>query len=298
VYDHQNRQAIHQLQAPPSSNFFSIQNTNLARSLIRFPIPPHRVDFYEILVVRSGHNRRQIDLVTFELKDYSFSVTLPGQIVSDNLESDRMDGYHLYFDELFLTHTDTTLLQLPMLDSSNICFANVDPAMLGPAFQILERMESLYVHHAADERLRWYLGILLHELNYLYVSQAVPAAQSSHHNAAHRFRQLLNKQPDASRAIDTYARQLHITSRQLHSLVVQAFGMAPQQLKAASLSTNASFLLANTTAPVGEIALQLGFEDTAYFSRFFKKHTGHTPSEWRALQHNNTGDAAGSAAAG
>ena len=33
---------------------------------------------------------------------------------------------------------------------------------------------------------------------------------------------------------------------------------------------------------VKQIAATLGFEDEAYFGRFFKKHTGQRPSDFRA----------------
>jgi AraC-like DNA-binding protein len=41
--------------------------------------------------------------------------------------------------------------------------------------------------------------------------------------------------------------------------------------------------LAYTTLSVKQIALGLGFADAGYFSRFFLRQTGHTPSAWRAL---------------
>jgi AraC-like DNA-binding protein len=40
-------------------------------------------------------------------------------------------------------------------------------------------------------------------------------------------------------------------------------------------------LLAHSGAQVAQVATQLGFEDPAYFSRCFKKHTGRTPLEFR-----------------
>lgn len=41
-------------------------------------------------------------------------------------------------------------------------------------------------------------------------------------------------------------------------------------------------LLAGTTASVESIAKRVGFDDLAYFSRFFKRRTGITPSGFRA----------------
>ena len=45
----------------------------------------------------------------------------------------------------------------------------------------------------------------------------------------------------------------------------------------------AKMLLSETEAPVGNIALNIGFDDVNYFSRVFKKATGHTPTQYRKL---------------
>jgi len=43
----------------------------------------------------------------------------------------------------------------------------------------------------------------------------------------------------------------------------------------------AESLLLNTDSTITEIAISMGYEDQFYFSRFFKKQTGHAPSDFR-----------------
>jgi len=45
----------------------------------------------------------------------------------------------------------------------------------------------------------------------------------------------------------------------------------------------AARLLCESSRKTYEIALQLGYKDTEYFSKLFKKHMGITPSEYRNL---------------
>ena len=43
------------------------------------------------------------------------------------------------------------------------------------------------------------------------------------------------------------------------------------------------FLLAPNSGKIFEIAKAVGFNDTSYFNRTFKKHTGYTPNEFQRL---------------
>lgn len=51
-------------------------------------------------------------------------------------------------------------------------------------------------------------------------------------------------------------------------------------------AAKAKELLANTNKPIKEIAPELGFEDTGYFNRSFKKATGVTPGLYRKSSRN------------
>jgi YesN/AraC family two-component response regulator len=46
-------------------------------------------------------------------------------------------------------------------------------------------------------------------------------------------------------------------------------------------------LLGNPNASITDIAFTVGFNDTSYFSRTFKKYLNQSPSEFRSLQQNN-----------
>ncbi|MDF2378132.1 MAG: AraC family transcriptional regulator [Verrucomicrobiales bacterium] len=45
-----------------------------------------------------------------------------------------------------------------------------------------------------------------------------------------------------------------------------------------------SGLLKTTTLSIGEIGTRIGIDDQNYFARWFRKQTGHTPSQWRVLR--------------
>ena len=60
-------------------------------------------------------------------------------------------------------------------------------------------------------------------------------------------------------------------------------GQSAQHLLHDRLMLEARRLLAYTAAPVAEIAAQLGYADPAYFSKFFARSVGETPTAYRSL---------------
>lgn len=61
----------------------------------------------------------------------------------------------------------------------------------------------------------------------------------------------------------------------------RAYGMTPLQYRDLHRLSLARDKLISTRMTVGEIALLCGFDDTSYFIRFFKKHTGVSPTAFR-----------------
>lgn len=79
----------------------------------------------------------------------------------------------------------------------------------------------------------------------------------------------------------TQETELSITSKHLHKLVSKAFNCSPSQLKNESILIEAMFLILNSELTIQQVSANLGFENLSYFSRFFKKHSGFTPTTYR-----------------
>lgn len=80
-----------------------------------------------------------------------------------------------------------------------------------------------------------------------------------------------------------YAERLGVTPDHLSRVCRNLGGQAAQQVLHERLLLEARRLLAYTPMPVAEVAAQLGYEDAAYFSKFFARSVGHTPSRYRRL---------------
>jgi AraC family transcriptional activator of pobA len=98
-----------------------------------------------------------------------------------------------------------------------------------------------------------------------------------------RFRALVDKEFRSHRPLAFYAGALGVTPDHLSRSCRQITGESALDLLHGRLMLEARRLLAYTSMPVAGIALQLGYEDPAYFSKFFARCVGDTPSAYREL---------------
>ena len=78
-----------------------------------------------------------------------------------------------------------------------------------------------------------------------------------------------------------YCRALHVSAGYLRATCVRETGGSPLQLIQECRIRQAKQALLETALPIGAIALQLGFDDPAYFSRLFHVKTGLSPMQYR-----------------
>lgn len=97
-----------------------------------------------------------------------------------------------------------------------------------------------------------------------------------------QFRQLVNGAFKQQRSVDWYAQRLGMTAGHLGRLCRATLGMSPLDVINARVIHEAQRELVYASLSVKQVAAELGFEDEAYFGRFFKKHTGQRPTEFRA----------------
>ena len=98
----------------------------------------------------------------------------------------------------------------------------------------------------------------------------------------HRYRALLEQHIRLQKPVTFYAAQLGVTADHLSRVCRATAGLSALELLHERLVLEARRLLVYTPAPVVAVARELGFDDPGYFSRFFSKLTGHSPSAYRA----------------
>lgn len=96
---------------------------------------------------------------------------------------------------------------------------------------------------------------------------------------AERFQALVEASFREHRPLDYYADRLGCTVRTLSRQTDLAYGMTPRRFVNRRIAFEARRLLRFTNADCGVVGAELGFDDPAYFARFYRRMTGRSPSE-------------------
>ena len=100
-----------------------------------------------------------------------------------------------------------------------------------------------------------------------------------------RFRLLIERQYPEHWPVERYARHLALSETSLNRLCRAMTGTTAFELIQLRLALEARRRLIYSLNSVSRVAAELGFQDPAYFSRFFRRRNGLSPNEYRRRHH-------------
>jgi AraC family transcriptional activator of pobA len=147
--------------------------------------------------------------------------------------------------------------------------------MLAREFSRLEAADGLALHG--------WLEVLLGNLLRLTSGLPNPAdpVAGQRQRLMARFGELVETRFRDNFSVADLARALNVSESRLRSVCLATAGQSPIQLLHARIVLEAKRQLHYTSNPIGEIAYALGFEDPAYFTRFFTRLAGSSPRAFR-----------------
>ena len=113
------------------------------------------------------------------------------------------------------------------------------------------------------------------------VSSQCPTTSNRQMELFHRFVSLVHDCCIEEREVSFYADKLCISTRYLSAIVRRTTHQSAKELIDKIVIMEIKVLLQNTTLPIQEIAYKMHFPDQSYLGRYFKKHTGISPSAFR-----------------
>ena len=108
--------------------------------------------------------------------------------------------------------------------------------------------------------------------------------QEERFHIVRKFNLLVEAHFKTEHSVGFYASQLHKSPKTLSNLFAIYNQKTPSRIIQERIITEAKRLLNYTDKSVKDITYELGFEDVPYFSNFFKKNTGLSPSDFKKLK--------------
>jgi len=256
---------------------------------IEHNLMPHLHDFYSIFWIDSGEAIHATEFVEYSLKADTILFVPPG--LKHRMYIDKsVGGTYMLFNEDFIQYNRKNHVQLTEYRLFN-----------NPDFKSL-----ITVSPEKREKLKNITGLIFDELqnsddysqdivlNLLHLfllesrrifdqqSQAVKEEPDATPDATIiKFKQLIEENFTTEKNVSPYAEMLNMNPSCLNELTKRTTGITAGELIRNRVIDETKKLLYSSSISGKEIAFQLGFDDPAYFSRFFRKYTGTTLKEFR-----------------
>lgn len=248
----------------------------------------HRHNFYHLVYFTSGAGSHTIDFTKFTLVADQIYFMIPGQVHSWAFEGE-VDGFVVNFTESYFK---TFLLNSDYLANftffNGVATDNVINVPVEPAGDIKVIFEKILCQKVEDELYKDMVRVLLLEL-FILTERTTLTARTERippHNytVIRNFQKLVEENYLTLRLPREYADLLSVTPNHLNAVCKSYLGMQAGELIRNRIILESKRLLVNLNLNIGQVGYELNFSDNSYFTKFFKKHTGLTPEEFR-MQH-------------
>ena len=258
-------------------------------------MPLYRANFFRVIHFSNANLHFISGEQEHDVFNNCLCFTYPGKLESWT-RTDRLYGYVIYFTPAFAS-LDTIR---PDFDIDypyfNFNAEAVLPLTDEEADEIKHQSNEMIKEIYSDspdklEMVKKLLLLYLHRIKRIYykkVNSLSPEVKASK-TLFNRFRkevddymqQLSAQQKNSIPTVSAIAKSLSVNASYLNSIIKNLTGKtASAHLQEKTILEAKSFLI-HTDLQVTEIAFRLGFENTSYFNRFFKKTTGIVPSAFR-----------------
>ncbi len=248
---------------------------------------PHRHNYYTVLIVNQAKGLHKIDFNTYELSNKQVFFVAPGQ-VHQVIESEMSIGFAMTFSNQFLVENS---IPLSFIESLNLFQNYGQSPPLMPNKEQFDTIENyanqIFDLYSNDAQMKCmsigaFLKLLLIECNNICAVNPIEMdVDTTGDNLIRSFKKGVERNYKTEHSTTFYANELSITPDHLNRTFKARTGNTAKDYIQARIITEAKRLLYFTDLTNKEIAYELGFNEPANFSAFFKKHTQLSPSNFK-----------------
>lgn len=134
----------------------------------------------------------------------------------------------------------------------------------------------------SSEIIRSLIYIVLNEIDDVHQSRKPSPVVDKNTHILSQFKALLSEHFIGERQVSFYAEKMHLTPKYFSTIIREASGKTAGAWINEMLVLESKVRLQNKNQSIAQIAYDLNFSDPSHFGKFFKKHVGVSPLEYRS----------------
>ena len=248
---------------------------------------PHQVSFHHIILVTKGAGKHFVDFRPYEFRKGSLIFVTVGQVHAFDLRS-GMEGHVVLFTERFISRNVARadslalarlynpFLDIPVIQSSANEFRAFDSLFREIAMEYKDQDD-----FATEDILSLLLKVVLLKAERIKRPLLPPRVSPDHFARFEDFRKLLGEFVRRSRSAQDYAVKLGVSYKNLNEICKSVTGQTAKACVDQHLVLELKRELAISDASVKELSYSFSFDEPTNFVKYFKKHVGQSPNEFR-----------------
>ena len=272
---------------------FFLMKTEVDKNLLLFKYPCRFNGFLAVMCLR-GRLRVDLNLKSFELKENTLLLYVPGNIVRvSEIKDEAVLPQVMVVGASRELIADTRMDFSKLFEESIAILDNPCISLTQKEFNISKKYYELAIELlGADipnlkEAIKSLFSSIFYMLGSLWARRLNDLPASNEHLSGRsklvfeQFLRLVSQYHAKERKVEFYASKMYLTPKYLSKLIKKVSGRAAPDWIDSMVIMEAKNMLKYSEMTIKEITEKLCFSSVPVFHKFFKYHTGVTPRQWR-----------------
>ena len=233
-----------------------------------------------------GEIEASINLTQLKVEPGSFITIMPGSILQIHRADGDLQIYFMGFSSDFLSQANSSkaVIDMHYIVKDNPVYKLKEKAqpLMKDYFELLLKTYEFYatkINRGITNHL--FTGMLM-GISSMYKDQTEDLSMLSKAELISKnFTQLVMQNYTMQRSVAWYAKRLGITQAHLSTSVNQSTGKTCIEIITSMVIMDAKAQLKSTNLTIHDIAYTLNFTNMSFFGKYFKRHVGMSPQEFR-----------------
>lgn len=261
------------------------------RQLLSLSEYPYRSDGYIVGICTRGTAKVEVNLQIYDAKPDAMLLATPFHVLRIYNSSADFLCRFVVFSKAFLTENSVNshfLESFSYFKSASIPVIypdNADARMILEIYLLIQQKLEREGHPYHVEISRSILTTLLYEVQAIYEKQhiIIKGKQTRKQELNVLFHELVFHYYKGHRNVQYYADALYVSPKHLTETIKEVTGRTAGEWIDDAVILEAKVLLRNHEISIARVADDIHFPDQSSFGKYFKKHTGVSPSDYRAM---------------